>query len=44
MAAQVDIFITTDDRLLKKCQKVALQVNTQRSNGALAILENWYED
>jgi len=44
LAAQVDIFITTDDRLLKKCQKVALQLNTQRPNDALAILENWYED
>jgi len=44
LAAQVDIFITTDDRLLKKCQKFALQLNTQRPHDALAILGNWYED
>lgn len=42
--AQVDLFVSTDDRLLKKCHKVVSQIKAQRPAEALAILENWYED
>lgn len=44
LAANVDIFVSTDDKLLKKCQKNVGQLNAKRPNDALAILENWYED
>lgn len=44
LASQVDIFISTDDRLLKKCNKYVRQLNAQRPAEALAILEEWYED
>jgi hypothetical protein len=44
LAAEVDIFVSTDDRLLKKCHRVVSQINAQRPAEALAILENWYED
>lgn len=44
LAAEADLFVTTDDRLLKKCRKVVSSLNTQRPAEALAILENWYED
>ncbi|MTW21265.1 PIN domain protein [Allochromatium palmeri] len=44
LAAQVDIFVSTDDRLLKKCRKMIGRINAERPAEALAILENWYED
>ncbi|MCK7579986.1 MAG: PIN domain protein [Chromatiales bacterium] len=44
LAAQVDIFVSTDDRLLKKCRKAVGRINAERPAEALAILENWYED
>jgi len=44
LASQVDIFISTDDRLLKKCNKYVGQLSTHRPAEALAILEKWYED
>ena len=44
MAAQADLFVTTDDRLLKRCQKAVPALNAHRPAEALAILENWYEN
>ncbi|MEI8267471.1 MAG: PIN domain-containing protein [Betaproteobacteria bacterium] len=44
MTAQSDLFITTDDRLLKRCLKAVPSLNVYRPAEALAILEHWYED
>ena len=44
IAAQADLFVTTDDRLLKRCQKAVPALNAHRPAEALAILENWYEN
>ena len=44
MAAQADLFVTTDDRLLKRCHKAVPALNVHRPADALAILENWYEN
>ena len=44
MAAKADLFITTDDRLLKRCQKAVFALNAHLPADALAILENWYEN
>lgn len=44
IAAQADLFVTTDDRLLKRCQKALPALNAHLPADALAILENWYEN
>jgi len=44
MAAQADLFVTTDDRLLKRCQKAVPELNAHRPGDALAIVENWFEN
>ncbi len=43
LADPVDLFITTDDRLLKKLRKLDL-LTAQLPGEALATLEHWYED
>jgi hypothetical protein len=44
MAAQTDLLVTTNDRLLKRCQKALPALNAHRPADALAILENGYEN
>ena len=43
LAGSVDLFITTDDRLLKKLRKLDL-LAARLPGEALAKLEHWYED
>lgn len=42
-AGQVDIFVTTDDRLLKRL-RTAGEIVAMLPQEALAFLENWYEN
>lgn len=43
MAGQADLFVTTDDRLLRKLRKHTI-LTTLLPADALADLENWYEN
>ena len=43
MAGKADLFVTTDDRLLKKMRKVG-GLTVILPVEALALLENWYEN
>ena len=43
MAGKADLFVTTDDRLLKKMRKVG-GLPVILPGEALAVLENWYEN
>jgi predicted nucleic acid-binding protein len=43
MAGQSDLFITTDDRLVKKMRKMQTLL-TMFPGEAIAYLENWYEN
>jgi len=43
LAAQVDLFVTTDDRLIKKMRKIGT-LPTMLPGEAIALVENWYEN
>lgn len=43
VAGQADLFITTDDRLIKKMRKSA-RLPTVLPGKAIALVENWYEN
>ena len=43
MEGKVDLFVTTDDRLIKKMRKIE-QLPVVLPGDALALLENWYEN
>lgn len=43
VAGRSDVFITTDDRLLKKLQKIG-SIVAMLPQDALAFLEKWYEN
>ena len=43
VAGKVDLFVTTDDRLIKKMRKIE-QLPVVLPGVALALLENWYEN
>ncbi|NEX20376.1 PIN domain protein [Thiorhodococcus mannitoliphagus] len=43
LASEVDLFVTTDDRLLKRLRKLDL-LAARLPGEALATLEHWYED
>ncbi len=43
MACQADVFVTTDDRLIKKMRKIQTQL-TMLPGEAIAFVENWYEN
>ena len=43
IAGKVDLFVTTDDRLIKKMRKIG-QLQVLLPGDALALLENWYEN
>jgi predicted nucleic acid-binding protein len=43
MAGCADVFVTTDDRLLKRL-KIAGGVVAMLPQEAIAFLENWYEN
>lgn len=43
MAGKADLFVTTDDRLIKKMRKVG-GLPVMLPGEALAFLENWYEN
>jgi len=43
LAGQADLFITTDDRLLKKVRKIAT-LPAMLPGEAIALVENWYEN
>lgn len=45
IAARTDLFVTTDDRLLKHLRRVDnLELRATPPGEALALLENWYEN
>ncbi len=43
MACQADVFVTTDDRLIKKIRKIKTLL-TMLPGEAIAFVENWYEN
>jgi len=43
LVGKADIFVTTDDRLLKRLRKIA-NISAVFPGEALATLENWYEN
>ncbi len=43
MACQADVFVTTDDRLIKSMRKIQTQL-TMLPGEAIAFVENWYEN
>lgn len=43
VACKADVFITTDDRLIKKMRKNPIQL-TMLPGEAIAFVENWYEN
>ncbi len=43
IAGQANLFITTDDRLIKKMRKMDT-VPAMLSGEAIAFVENWYEN
>jgi predicted nucleic acid-binding protein len=43
VVGQADLFITTDDRLIKKMRKIAT-LPTVLPGEAIALVENWYEN
>lgn len=43
IAGQVDLFVTTDDRLIKKMRKIRT-LPTMLPGEAIALVENWYEN
>lgn len=43
MEGKVDLFVTTDDRLIKKMRKIE-QLPVVLPGDAPALLENWYEN
>lgn len=43
VAGQADLFVTTDDRLIKKMRKIAT-LPTVLPGEAIALVENWYEN
>jgi predicted nucleic acid-binding protein len=43
MSSQANVFVTTDDRLIKKMRKNDT-LTTMLPGEAIAFLENWYEN
>ena len=43
MAGKADLFVTTDDRLIKKMREIG-GMPVMLPGEALAFLENWYEN
>ena len=43
IAAKADLFVTTDDRLIKKMSKIK-SFPTLLPGEAIALVENWYEN
>lgn len=43
IAGQADLFVTTDDRLIKKMRKIQT-LPTMLPGEAIAVVENWYEN
>jgi len=43
MSSQANVFITTDDRLIKKMRKIGT-LATMLPGEAIAFVENWYEN
>ena len=43
VAGQADLFITTDDRLIKKMRRIGT-LHTVLPGEAIALVENWYEN